>query len=61
MGTLGTMHTDVVLISLLVWIVEVSGQLRTRGQILQPLRLYRLVLHHEKCALLALCVITRED
>ncbi|XP_074541210.1 gamma-aminobutyric acid receptor subunit rho-1-like isoform X2 [Halichoeres trimaculatus] len=35
------MHTDVVLINLLVWIVQVSGQPRSRGQILQPLRLFR--------------------
>ncbi|XP_035534819.1 gamma-aminobutyric acid receptor subunit rho-1-like [Morone saxatilis] len=30
------MHTDVVLLNLLVWMVGVSGQTRPKGQILQP-------------------------
>uniref|UniRef100_A0A3P8RNH4 Gamma-aminobutyric acid receptor subunit rho-1 n=1 Tax=Amphiprion percula TaxID=161767 RepID=A0A3P8RNH4_AMPPE len=35
------MHTDVVLLSLLLWMVGVSGQKRPRGQILQPYRHFR--------------------
>lgn len=45
--TLGAMHTDVVLLNLLLWTVGVSGQPRPRGQMLEPYRHVRLV--HE-CA-----------
>lgn len=47
LGTLGAMHTDVVLLNLLLWTVGVSGQPRPRGQMLEPYRHVRSV--HE-CA-----------
>lgn len=40
---LDTMHTDVVLLNLLLWTVGVSGQPRPRGQMLQSHRHVRSV------------------
>lgn len=42
-GTYSAMHTDVVLLNLLLWTLGESGQPRSRGQALEPYRHSRSV------------------